>query len=132
MNQQPFTVVGDGKQTRDFVFVTDVANAFFMAGNSDCHQEIMNVGSGGTYSVNRLVELLQGEVIHIPKRPGEPDCTFAESKKIRQILGWTPQVSFEQGVKLILDNIEYWRSAPVWTPENIEKATKDWFKYLSK
>lgn len=132
LNNKPFTVVGDGTQTRDFVFVTDVANAFFMAANSNCQQEAMNVGSGNTYSVNRLVELLKGEVVHIPKRPGEPDCTFADTAKIRKLLGWSPKVSFEQGVKYVLDNIEYWRSAPVWTPEKIETATEDWFKYLSK
>lgn len=132
LNHKPFTVVGDGKQTRDFVFVTAVANAFFMAVNSICQQEVMNVGSGNTYSVNRLVELLKGEVVHIPKRPGEPDCTFADTTKIKNLLGWSPEISFEQGVESILDNIEYWRSAPVWTPEEIEIATKDWFKYLSK
>ena len=132
LNNKPFTVVGDGLQTRDFVFVADVANAFFMAANFHCQQEVMNVGSGNTYSVNRLVELLGGEAVHIPKRPGEPDTTFADTAKIRNLLGWSPQVSFEQGVKSILGNIEYWRSAPVWTPEKIETATKDWFKYLSK
>ena len=132
LNNKPFTVVGDGKQTRDFVFVTDVANAFFMAASVDCQQEIMNVGSGGTYSVNRLVELLNGKVEYIPKRPGEPDCTFADATKIRKLIGWSPKISFERGVRLIVDNIEYWRSAPVWTPEKIEVATKDWFKYLSK
>jgi len=132
LNNQPFTVVGDGKQTRDFVYVSDVANAFFMAANSKCRQEVMNVGSGNTYSVNRLVELLEGKVKYIPKRPKEPDCTFADVTKINKLLGWQSRVSFEEGVKEILKNIEYWRNAPLWTPEKIEHATKDWFKYLSK
>jgi UDP-glucose 4-epimerase len=103
-----------------------------MAANSDCRQEVMNVGSGNTYSVSRLVELLGGEAKHIPKRPGEPDCTFADITKINKLLSWRSKVSFEEGVGLILKNIEYWRNAPVWTPETIEGATKDWFKYLSK
>ena len=132
LNNQLFTVVGDGKQTRDFVFVTDVANAFFMAANSDCQQEVMNVGSGYTYSVNRLVQLLKGQAVYIPKRPGEPDCTFADTTKISKLLGWWARVWFEQGLELVLDNIEYWRNAPVWTPEKIAVATKEWFKYLSK
>ena len=125
-------MVGDGKQTRDFVFVTDVANAFFMAANTNCQQEVMNVGSGNTYSVNRLVELLGGKVEYIPKRPGEPDCTFADIIKISKLLGWKSKVSFEEGVGIILKNIEYWRNAPVWTAKTIEVATKDWFTYLSK
>jgi UDP-glucose 4-epimerase len=126
----PLTVVGDGAQTRDFTFVTDVVNAFVMAVQSDAAGEIMNVGSGDTYSVNRLAELLGGEKTHIPKRPGEPNCTFADTKKIRQRLGWEPEVSFERGVRIMLENIEYWRDAPEWTPEKIAAATQDWFKYL--
>jgi UDP-glucose 4-epimerase len=129
---KPFTVVGDGNQTRDFTFVSDVVNAFLTAGLSNVQGEIFNVGSGKTYSVNRLVELLQGTVLRIPKRPGEPDCTFAETKRISSILNWCPSVSFEDGVKTMLDNIDYWKSAPVWDPESIKEATSDWFKYLSE
>jgi nucleoside-diphosphate-sugar epimerase len=64
---------------------------------------VFNVGSGGTYSINRLVELLgPGEVVHVPKRPGEPDCTLADITRIREVLGWTPRVSFEEGVREML------------------------------
>lgn len=129
---KPFTVVGDGKQTRDFTFVTDVVDACVMAAESDVQNEIFNVGSGDTYSVNQLVELLEGAVVHIPKRPSEPDCTFADITKIQKILGWNPKTSFDAGVKIMLDNIEYWKKAPVWTPEKIGRTTEDWFKYLSK
>lgn len=132
INNQPFTIVGDGEQTRDFVFVKDVASAFMMAADSDCSQEIMNVGSGNTYSINRLTELLGGKVVYIPKRPGEPDCTQAQITKIKKMLGWNPEVSFEEGVKIMLDNIDYWKKAPVWTPDTIGEATKDWFKYLAR
>src|SRR5579885_592325 len=90
LNGKPYTVVGDGTQTRDFTYVTDVARAFLAAAESDVGGEAFNVGSGGTYSVNRLVELLGGPVVHIPKRPGEPDCTFADTRKIRKRLGWAP------------------------------------------
>lgn len=127
---KPFTVVGDGNQTRDFTYVTDVADAFVKAASSNVTNNIFNVGSGGTYSVNKLVELLGGEVVHIPKRPGEPECTFADITRIKKALGWMPKVSFEEGVGKVLENIDYWREAPIWTPEEIEKATADWFKYL--
>jgi len=129
---KPFTVVGDGTQTRDFTFVTDVVNAFVMAAESDLVGEVMNVGSGKTYSVNRLVELLGGPVTYIPKRPGEPGCTFADIRKIRRLLEWEPKVSFEDGVRIMLEQIEYWREAPVWTPDKIAEATQDWFKYLGR
>ena len=94
--------------------------------------ETFNVGSGGTYSVNRLCELLGGEIVHIPKRPGEPDCTFADTEKIEKALGWKAKISLEDGVAEILKNIDYWKEAPVWTPDTIDTATKDWFKYLGK
>jgi len=126
----PFTVVGDGTQTRDFTFVTDVVNAFVMAAQSSVSGEIMNVGSGNTYSINRLVDLLGGGKVHLPKRPGEPDSTFAETKRIRQLLGWEPKITFEQGVRIMLEHIDYWRKAPAWTPDKIAIATQDWFKYL--
>ncbi len=132
LRNRPFTVVGDGTQTRDFTFVTDVVNALVMAAQSDISNEILNVGSGNTYSVNRLVDLLGGDVVYIPKRPGEPDCTYADITKIQRLLGWQPRVSFEEGVRVLLKNIDYWREAPVWTPETIAEATKDWFQYLSR
>ena len=129
---KPFTVVGDGTQTRDFTYVTDVASAFLTAVKSSSYAEIYNVGSGETVSVNRLVELLGGEVTYIPKRPGEPDCTYADITKIRRELKWQPKVNIKLGVDNVLANIDYWKSAPVWTPATIAVATQDWFKYLGE
>ena len=130
LNGKPYTVVGDGQQTRDFTYVADVANAFVHAAQSEARDEAINVGSGNHYSVNYLVSLLGGEKVHIPKRPGEPDCTFADTAKIKRLLNWTPKVSFEQGVQNMLDVIENWRDAPVWDPSSIDRATTTWFKYL--
>ena len=132
LNNKPLTIVGDGEQTRDFTFVTDVVDACYIAAKSDITNEIFNVGSDNTYSVNYLVELLGGEKVYIPKRPGEPDCTYADISKIKKMLNWTPKVSFEEGVKIMLENIEQWRESPVWNESSIQTATQDWFKYLGK
>jgi UDP-glucose 4-epimerase len=129
---KPMTIVGDGNQTRDFTYVTDVANALLSAAKSNKTEQIYNIGSGNTVSINKLVELLGGEKTHIPKRPGEPDCTYADISKIKTELNWSPKISIEDGVKLVLENIEYWRNAPVWTPDTIANETEDWFKYLGK
>ena len=129
---KPFTIVGDGTQTRDFTFVSDVADAFVTAAASRISGEMMNVGSDNTYSVNRLIELLGGEATHIPKRPGEPDCTFADTARIKSLLHWHPKVSFEEGVAKMIENIDYWRQAPVWTSTSIADATESWFKYLGR
>lgn len=132
LHNRPFTVVGDGKQTRDFTFVTDIVSAILTAAFSSRRNEIFNVGSDHTYSVNKLVKLLGGPITHIPKRPGEPACTYADISKIKKILRWKPKVSLEEGVGILLENIDYWMQAPVWTPSKISRATKVWFKYLSK
>jgi len=127
---KPLTVVGDGTQRRDFIFVTDLARAFLLAAESHCDHEIFNVGTGQPQSVNRLVELLGGEAVRVPKRPGEPECTWADITKIRRRLGWEPRVSFEEGVRRMLEQIQWWREAPVWDAASIAEATATWFQYL--
>ena len=99
---KPFTVVGDGTQTRDFIYVTDVASAFLAAARTGAFRRAVQIGAGDPQSINRLVSLLGGEVIHVPKRPGEPDCTFADIGKITSKLGWRPAVSFPDGVQRML------------------------------
>ena len=127
---KPLTIVGDGSQTRDFTYVTDVANAFLTAAQSDTVNQIFNVGSKNSYSINQLASLLGGEITYIPKRPGEPDCTFADTRKIESRLKWKPEISFEQGVKIMLENISFWENAPIWDPDSIQEATKEWFSLL--
>ncbi|MEI7668687.1 MAG: SDR family oxidoreductase [Pseudomonadota bacterium] len=131
--QKPLTIVGDGEQTRDFTYVSDAVDALITAAKSDKIGESYNIGSNNPVSVNYLVELLGAkEKVYLPKRPGEPDCTWADTSKIKKDLGWQPKVKFEDGVENMLKNIDYWADAPVWTKDAIANATKDWFKYLDK
>lgn len=127
---KPFTVVGDGTQGRDFIYVTDIAEAFYAAADTECDGQRYNTGAGDPQTVNRLVELLGGEVVYVPKRPGEPDCTHADITKIKTELGWKPSVSFEEGVEKMVAHIENWHDAPLWEPDSIEEATKIWFRYM--
>lgn len=129
---KPFTRVGDGNQTRDFTYISDVTKAFYMAGITDKVGLVMNVGSGGTYSINRVIELLGGPVVTLPKRPGEPDSTFADISKIRKELSWEPSVDLSEGISKLLEHIEDWKDAPLWDVESIEQATKSWFKSLGR
>lgn len=131
LHGRPLTIVGDGNQTRDFTYVADVAEAFIKAFESREKCEIFNVGSGGTYSINTLVKLLEAKsVVHIPKRPGEPDCTFADISKIKEKLHFEPKVSFEEGVRRLRMKINEFKDAPLWDEKSIEAATASWFKYL--
>ena len=130
IKNKPLTVVGDGKQKRDFTYVSDIVNAFYKCIKYKGNIKIFNVGTGKPVSVNRIVNLLKCEKVNIPKRPGEPDQTNANITKIKKELKWKPTVTIEQGIKMLIDEIGYWRKAPLWTPKKIKLATKDWFKYL--
>lgn len=126
----PFTVVGDGKQKRDFTYVTDIVGGLIHAWRKPITWDVFNLGSGKTYSINTLVKLLDGEVVYIPKRPGEPSITHADISKAKALLGYSPSVSLETGVQKVLENIDYWKEAPVWTPASIAEATQAWFREL--
>ncbi len=127
----PFTVVGDGTQRRDFVYASDVAEAFLLAAEGGPANEVFNLGAGNPQSVNRLVELLGGPVTRVPKRPGEPEVTWADVSKIARMLGWRPKVSFEEGVSRMVREIDYWKNAPLWDEASIRTATRTWFAYMS-
>lgn len=131
LHGKPLTIVGDGTQTRDFTYVTDIAKANLLAAESEVSGEVINIGTGKPQSVNYLAALIGGETVAIPKRPGEPESTHADITKASRLLGWKPLVSFEEGVRNMLDNLDYWREAPLWDKESIREATKEWFKYLS-
>ena len=84
------------------------------------------------WDVNTLIKLLgKNKVVNIPKRPGEPDCTFADISKILKKTKWRPKISFEDGVKKLMESINDFKDAPLWDSESIKNETKDWFKYLS-
>ena len=126
----PFTVVGDGQQKRDFTYVSDVVDAILRSLESTVSGIALNVGMGVAHSVLELVELLRGPCVYIPKRPGEPEITLADNRKIKSLMNWEPRVSFEEGVKKMCDQITDWQDTPVWTPKEIERATEAWFRYL--
>ena len=132
LSNKPLTVVGDGNQSRDFVYVTDVAEAFYKASITKKNKEIWNLGSANPIKINHLVNLLKhNKIVSIPDRPGEPRMTYANIKKISNDLKWKPKVTFDEGVKLMLNNIQYWKDAPLWTESKIKNATKLWFESLS-
>jgi UDP-glucose 4-epimerase len=108
-----------------------VAEAFRAAAETDVVGERFNVGADKPQSINRLVEILGGPVVYVPKRPGEPDVTHADITKITGMLGWQPQIPFEEGVNRMLTNIDRWNDAPLWDPDSIAKATETWFRYMA-
>jgi UDP-glucose 4-epimerase len=128
--KKPLTVVGDGKQTRDFIHVYDLVDAIILIAKKAKRNQIFNIASGKETSVNKIAKIIGGEIINIPKRPGEPNRSLGNIERLKKQLKWKPKISINKGVKMMLNIIENWKDAPVWTPKKIDRATKVWFKYL--
>ncbi len=126
--KKPFTIVGNGRQKRDFTHVSDIVSALIkVSEKKNLKNKIFNVGSGKTVSINRIADLLGGEKVFIPKRPGEPETTFADIGRIKKEVKWKPKISIEEGVKELKESINDWKLAPVWTPEKIKRQKKNGF-----
>ncbi len=121
LENEPLTIVGNGNQKRDFINVKDVAEALYKAAVSKVKNEIFNLGFGKPTSVNNLAKLISKKRVFIPKRPGEPNVTFANIKKIKKKLNWSPKVQFHDGVNEMLKDIEMWRDAPLWNKKKSKK-----------
>tara|TARA_R110000803_G_C11920725_1_gene314303 strand:- start:90 stop:974 length:885 start_codon:yes stop_codon:yes gene_type:complete len=94
------TVVGDGLQTRDYTNVKDVVNANILA--TECEEgfgEVYNIGTGKSYSILDLCNLIGGEFKHIPERIGEGRFTQADNSKAKKILKWEPKIKLEDYLK---------------------------------
>jgi len=130
LNNKPLTIVGDGKQSRDFVHVTDVVNAFYKALFINKNFDIFNIGFGKSIKINVLADLIGGKKVFIPNRPGEPNKTLANIKKAKKQLKWKPKIDFYEGVRDLLKNLDDWKFAPVWTKSKIAKETQEWFKRI--
>ena len=130
LSGSPITIVGNGKQSRDFIYVSDVVNAFYKASTTSNSGQIYNLGNDNPRTVNELANLIGGKKTYIPERPGEPKITWANISKIKKELNWKPKIKFKNGVKMMLENIHLWKDAPLWNKRTIKEATKIWFKYL--
>jgi len=100
---EKLTIVGDGEQRRDFIYVKDVARANIMAAISnaddDAYGQVYNVGSGVNYSVNDIASFISNDTINIPPRIGEARDSLANIKKINKTFAWKPEVSVEEWIK---------------------------------
>ena len=100
---EPLTIVGDGEQRRDYIYVKDVANANIMAAISnpddDAYGQVYNVGSGKNYSVNEIASFISDDTINIPPRIGEARNSLANIDKIQKTFAWKPEVDVEQWIK---------------------------------
>ena len=104
LSKFPFTIVGNGKQTRDFIHVDDLANAFIRVIKSKVVNKIYNLGSGKRTSINTIAKIFGGKKKFIPIRPGEPKNSLANISKIKKEINWKPKITIEEGIKRLLKN----------------------------
>ena len=103
---EKLSIVGDGKQTRDFTHVFDVVRANISAMESDKvgRGEVINIGAGRNHSINEIAEMIGGETAHIDARPGEMQDTLADIAKAKDLLGWQPGITLQDGIKKLSEN----------------------------
>lgn len=99
---KPLTIHGSGEQTRDFVHVTDVAQANILAFESAIHGATYNVGTGIPVSVKELADLISPQQIHEARRAGDAESTQADITRIQRELQWQPRIAFKQGLQELI------------------------------
>ena len=104
LSKKSLTIVGNGKQTRDFIHVYDLVDAIIKTAEKGKNGEIYNVGSGQEISVNLIANLISSDQLNIPKRIGETDRSLADITKIKKQLNWSPSITVEKGIKMLLEN----------------------------
>ena len=127
----PLTIVGKGNQKRDFLYISDLVDAFIKVSKSRYKNEIFNLGYGNAKKVKYLADLISSNQTKIPWRAGEPMITEANIEKIKKAVSWNPKIHFKKGINIVLTNIDYWKNAPLWTKKKIKKTMKNWNKFIT-
>lgn len=102
LNKKPLTVMGNGLQTRSFIYVSDIVSAIIKAANSKINNEIFNVGGKKSITIKKIADILGKEKKYIPKRAGDPLHSWADITKIRKKLFWKPKIDIEIGLRKLL------------------------------
>ena len=102
--KRSLTIVGNGKQTRDFIHVEDLTSAFIKLARSNLKNKIYNLGSGKETSINKIANIIGGKKIFIPKRPGDPYRSCANISKIKKEIKWKPKISIIEGIERLFQS----------------------------
>lgn len=101
---KPMTIVGDGKQKRDFTHIKDIADGLIklMECEGEFNGDVFNLGTGKNIDINKLAELIGGQSTHIDSLPQEAQETLANNNKAKLLLGWSPEITIEEGIKALI------------------------------
>jgi len=113
LNDEKITIYGDGNQTRDFTFISDVIDANILAIKSNIVGKVFNIGGGSRISVNEVIKILEeilgkeAEVKYIEKQKGDVEHTYSSIEKAKNMLGYNPKIDIRTGLERM---IEYYAS----------------------
>ena len=116
LSNKPLIIYGDGKQTRDFVYVSDVVKAIIKALKSNVDFGVFNVGSGKPTSINELAELIKEltnrelKIVHENDRIGDVRHSYANIKRIKEVLEWVAEVELREGLRKTIEWYKSWMS----------------------
>lgn len=128
---KPLTVIGNGDHARDFVYCTDVANAFYIAALEGKDSEVYNIGSGQATTLNEFTDLLKAKKSYIKDKIDEPQKTWGDISKFQFGCNWQPRIPLTSGVEFSLDVLSDWKDAPDWDEESLNNFFKAWFEVYS-
>lgn len=131
LNKEPLTVIGDGSDARDFIYCTDVANAFFIAALQGKSEEIYNIGSGTATELNTIINKLGGKRIKLKHLDDKPEKTWANVSKFQFDCNWQPRIPFETGLSYCLEVISDWENSNSWDQEKLDQFFESWFEVYS-
>lgn len=103
---KPCAITGDGRQARDFTYVSDIVETLMAAAASGITNEILNIATGKATSINRLIDLIAAKKTYIPSSGPEPDCLVADITKAKRLLGWKPKATIEEGIRRVLGSMK--------------------------
>ncbi len=130
-SNHPLTIIGDGSNARDFVYCTDVANAFFIAALEGKNGEVYNIGSGQAVTLNEFTDQLKGKKKYIKNKEDEPKKTWGDISKFQFHCNWQPRIPLASGIEFSLDAIDDWEDTPEWDEDGLNEFLKAWFEVYS-
>ena len=130
-----FEMWGSGKPKREIIFVDDIAEACLFFMKKKTKHSLINIGSGNDATIedyaNKIINYFNVK-LKITKNRKMPDGVKRKllSIKIAKSYGWRPKINLETGIKVVLENMNYWKHAPLWTKKSIKRSIKNWNKLL--
>lgn len=104
-NHEILQIHGNGQQSRDFIHVKDIVAANIAAYESNIRHEIFNIGSGDSFTIKELANIISPKQIHTPARLGDAEATLADISRAKHLLGWSPTMDFKKSITAMMESL---------------------------